>query len=251
MENQTKNPIIIAGPCAIETKNQFFETIEQIHGHVDFIRCGVWKARTSPKNYAGKGNESLYWIQSAQKKYNIPFAIEIGTQAHIKRATKHNINTFWIGARTTSNPFSVQEIAEFLKGSDVEIWIKNPIFSEIKLWFGAIERLYMQNIKNIKVIHRGFHSENPTKYRNNPRWDLLKKFKLTYPNTPIILDPSHIAGKRSLISEVVKKGLELGVNGFMLEVHNNPTKALSDKDQQLTPIEFKKLLQTHNLKQPA
>lgn len=241
---KNNQPIIIAGPCAIENKNQFASTIQNIYNNVDIVRCGVWKGRTSPKSYPGKGTPSLTWIKEAQKKYKTPFAIEIGTVNHIQLALENDIKIFWIGARTTSNPFAVEELAKKLKNLNIEIWIKNPIFSDLKLWFGAIERLYINNLRNLKVIHRGFYSEQSTQYRNPPRWDLLKKFQAQYPNIPIIFDPSHICGDKKLISKVSKKALEFGVDGLMIEVHNNPEEALSDKNQQLNPVEFKQLLDT-------
>jgi len=248
---KNKKTLIIAGPCAIETKSQFLTTIKKIYHFCDFIRCGVWKARTSPKSYHGRGVESLLWIEHAQKKYNTPFCIEVGTLTHVKLALQHNINTFWIGARTTSNPFAIQEIAEYLNGIDAEIWIKNPIFSNLNLWFGAIERFQANKITNLKVVHRGFYSEKSIKYRNPPRWDLLQKFKLKYPEIPIISDPSHISGNKNLIQKVSQDCINKGTDGLMIEVHNQPKKALSDKQQQLNPKAFIDLLKKLNLKQSS
>lgn len=236
--------IIVAGPCAIEKKQQFVKTVDSIYKYVDCIRCGVWKARTSPRDYPGKGTQALKWIQNAQKNYNTPFAIEVGTKTHVELALEHDINILWLGARTTSNPFSVQEIADSVKGLNTEIWIKNPIFADLELWFGAIERL---KSNNIKVIHRGFYKEKTHKYRNPPRWDLVKKFKNFYPDIPIICDPSHISGKRSLIYEVCEEAMNRGAHGLMLEVHTNPEKALSDSNQQLKPKDFIKLISKLNL----
>jgi chorismate mutase len=240
--------IIVAGPCAIETKSGLLSIVKHIHNHVNIIRAGVWKARTLPKNYSGRGSEALKWIEYVQHRYNIPFAIEVGTKTHVELALKYNIKIFWIGARTTSNPFAVQEIADSLSNLDVEIWIKNPIFSNIDLWFGAIKRFQLNKITKIKVIHRGFYEENEEKYRNSPRWDLLDRFRNRYPSIPIICDPSHIAGKRDLIYQTSKKALQENVDGLMIEVHHNPNKALSDKDQQLSPLEFETLLTQLKLK---
>ena len=161
--------IIIAGPCAIETKMQFFETIESIYHDIDIIRCGVWKARTSPYSYSGQGEKALEWIQDAQEKYKICCAIEIGTLNHLNLALKYQIRHFWIGARTTGNPFAVEEISQNLKNKNVEIWIKNPIFPDLQLWIGAIERFKKNKTNSIKLIHRGFFLENSKKYRNQPR----------------------------------------------------------------------------------
>jgi chorismate mutase len=240
--------MIIAGPCAIETKSGLLSVVKEIHNKVDVIRGGVWKARTLPKNYPGKGEGALKWINEIQKKYNILFAIEVGTKSHVELALKYNIKIVWIGARTTSNPFAVQEIAEALYNTDTEIWIKNPIFSNLDLWFGAIERVRLNKLEKIKVIHRGFYSENEKTYRNEPRWDLLDRFRLKYPNIPIICDPSHITGDKKLIFNIAKKAIQKNINGLMVEVHHNPDNALSDKKQQLTPKQFIKLLAKLNLK---
>ena len=247
MERNKK--IIIAGPCAIETKAGLISVVKAIKDKVDIIRAGVWKARTSPNSYAGKGEDALKWIKQIQNKYNVTFAIEVGTKSHVKLALKYNIKKFWIGARTTSNPFAVQEIADALYNTKTEIWIKNPIFSDLDLWFGAIERFHLNEVKKIKVIHRGFHSENEKKYRNDPRWDLLEGFKLKYPHIPVICDPSHIAGDTKLILSIAKQATQKNINGFMMEVHHNPKNALSDKQQQLSPKQFIKLLKQLDLKQ--
>lgn len=237
---------MIAGPCAVETKTQFFETINHIYKYTDIIRCGVWKARTSPHSYSGKGQEALPWIQQASKKFNTPFAIEVGNKKHIQAALKHNINIFWVGARTTANPFAIQEISEAIKGLKVEIWLKNPIIPDLALWFGAVERFKINKVGNLKVIHRGFFSEKKSKYRNAPKWDLLKKFTKKYPNIPIICDPSHIAGKSNLVNEIAQKAIKMDIKNLMIEVHNNPSQALSDAQQQLTPVEYIKLINQLN-----
>ena len=240
--------IIIAGPCAIETKRQFFDTIENIYQDTDIIRCGVWKARTSPHSYSGQGEKALEWIQDAQEKYNICCAIEVGTLNHLKLALKYKIRTFWIGARTTSNPFAIEEISKQLNNKNVEIWIKNPIFPDLKLWIGALERFQKNKKNSIKLIHRGFFLENSKQYRNPPRWDLLKKMRKKYPQIPIICDPSHISGKRTLIQGICEQAIEQRVDGLMIEVHHKPNQALSDAQQQLSPKQFQKLLVNLGLK---
>ena len=240
--------IIIAGPCAIETKEQFFKTIESIYHNTDIIRCGVWKARTSPNSYSGQGEKALKWIKEAQEKYNICCAIEVGTLRHLNLAMQYQIQHFWIGARTTSNPFAVEEIAQNIKNKNVEIWIKNPMFPDFKLWIGAVERFQKNKNNNIKLIHRGFFLEDSKKYRNQPRWDLVKKIRNKYPEIPIICDPSHIAGKRTLIQRVCEQALEEQIDGLMIEVHHKPNQALSDAQQQLCPKKFKKLLLNLGLK---
>ena len=240
--------IIIAGPCAAETKNGLVQVVEGIHHYVDVIRVGIWKARTCPKSYAGRGLKALSWVSDLQKKHNTPFAIEVGSREHVKLALQYNIKILWIGARTTANPFSIQEIAEELRGSDVELWIKNPIFPNLDLFHGAIKRFHLNHCNKLKIIHRGFYDEFNTEYRNSPRWDLLHKIKKSYPSTPIICDPSHIAGQRDLIYPVAQQALNNDIDGLMIEVHHKPEKALSDTKQQLSIKEFINTLTKLNLK---
>tara|TARA_Y100001968_G_C19219412_1_gene648936 strand:- start:137 stop:889 length:753 start_codon:yes stop_codon:yes gene_type:complete len=247
MVQKNKKPgRIIAGPCAIESKKQLYETIKKIHAHIDVIRAGLWKGRTSPASYSGIGKKGLPWLKDIQKKYSLPIAIEVGTTEHIDLALKYDIRVFWIGARTTVNPFSVQEIATSLKGVDAEIWIKNPIIPDLKLWVGAIERFKKTGIENIQTIHRGFYCDRKIIYRNNPKWSLLEKFRKMYPNMPIICDPSHIAGNQKYIYQIAKKACNKGIDGLMVEVHNNPNAAKSDHAQQLNPVRFKRLLSSLN-----
>lgn len=234
--------IIIAGPCAIESKKQFFSIAKEIHSNINFLRCGVWKARTNPYSFSGVGLKALDWVQEIQKKFNVKCAVEVGTTEHVQLALKHKIKTMWLGARTTCNPFIVEQISSCVKNKEVEIWIKNPIFADMKLWFGAIERFKNKGVSNIKVIHRGFFSENKEKYRNPPRWDLLVEFKKKYPEIPLICDPSHISGNKNLIREVTNQAVKYNVSGFMVEVHENPENALSDSMQQLDLIEFREFL---------
>ena len=243
--------IIIAGPCAIETKKVFFDTLESINEYVDVFRAGVWKARTSPKNYKGIGIQGIEWINQAQKKYNKPFAIEVGSAKHVEIALNNNIRILWIGARTTCNPFSVQEICEATKGENVEIWIKNPMFSSVELWIGAIERFEESKTQKIKIIHRGFYTENTGQYRNLPRWDIVKKIREKYLEIPVICDPSHMAGNTHLIQDICLDALNHNIHGFMIEVHQNPEIALSDKGQQLDPKSFYRLMQKLNLTKPS
>lgn len=243
---KNKKKIIIAGPCAVEKKEQFYNTVERIYHYAHIIRAGVWKGRTSPKDYSGSGEEALSWIEDVQNKYKIRVAIEVGTTRHVELALQYNIKILWIGARTTVNPFSVQEIAESMRGLDVEVWIKNPIIPDLKLWVGAIERFQNIGLNQLKSIHRGFYSETQTTYRNNPRWKLLKKFRQIYPHMPIISDPSHITGNTKYIYKIAKKACQENVDGLMFEVHNSPNEALSDKKQQLTPKEFQSLLKKIN-----
>ncbi len=176
MVKKNKN-IIIAGPCAIESKSQFYDIVTKIYSQTDVIRAGVWKARTSPYDYAGVGAKALPWIRDVQKKYRTPVAIEIGTKEHVELALKYDVKIFWLGARTTVNPFAVEELAKAMRGKNIEVWIKNPIIADVQLWTGAIERVLNSGMKNIKLIHRGFYSEKKIAYRNDPKWGLLQNFK--------------------------------------------------------------------------
>ena len=234
--------MIIAGPCSVESKLQLEQTFKRIYKHIDIFRAGVWKARSSVSDYTGYGDNSLQWLNTLQSIYSVPVAVEVGTPRHVELALAHNINFVWIGARTTVNSFYVQEIAESLRGSDVEIWVKNPIYSDLKLWHGSINRMEHVGLTKIKAIHRGFYHENSTFYRNDPRWDLLKKFHKNRPDIPIICDPSHICGNRLHILETCKKAIEQDVNSFMIEAHVKPANALSDSLQQLNPLELIKLI---------
>ena len=248
MVNKAKK-LIIAGPCAVETKPQFEQIVQGIYHNTDIIRAGIWKARTSPNNYHGIGKKGLPWIQEIQKKYKTPIAIEIGTTKHLELALQYNLHVFWIGARTTVNPFAVQELADAMRGLNIELWVKNPIVADIKLWTGAINRFQKIGLTNIKAIHRGFHTEKNIAYRNNPRWKLLEKFRNNHPNIPIICDPSHISGNDKYIYRIAKKAIEKNLDGLMIEVHNTPKKALSDGMQQLNINKFKELL--NKLKYPT
>ena len=236
------NQIIIAGPCSIEKKEQLYNLVEKIHHNIDVLRAGVWKARTSPNDYPGIGELGLPWLKDIQQKYKTPVAIEVGTVKHIELALKHSIKIFWLGARTTANPFAVQELAESMKSLDIELWIKNPIISDLRLWVGTVERIKKIGINNIKIIHRGFYSDKKLNYRNAPNWELLQKFKNYFPELPILCDPSHIAGQKRYIYEIATRAYFEKPDGLMIEVHNEPHRALSDKLQQLDPQEFKNLL---------
>ena len=246
-EKNKKNFLIISGPCAIENKQQFYNVAKKIHAYTHIIRAGVWKARTSPKDYSGCGEQGLIWAKNIQEKYQTPIAIEVGNAYHVKLAIKYNIQFVWLGARTTANPFSVQEIADSLKKTKMEVWIKNPIIPDMKLWSGAISRFQKNGINKLKIIHRGFYSDREKNYRNRPRWQLVNCFKKSHPDIPIICDPSHISGDKRHVYKVAQNAFIKKYNGLMIEVHPFPQKALSDNKQQLTPIEFRELLKKLNL----
>ena len=234
-------PFLIAGPCSAESEEQLRQTVlalknlDQTGTRVHAIRAGVWKPRTRPNSFEGMGEAALPWIQSVRKEVGLPFATEIATPQHLELALKYGIDFVWIGARTTVNPFTVQEIADALRGVDIPVLIKNPINPELALWVGAIERIQRAGVKKLAAIHRGFSTHQPSKYRNLPLWQIPIELKSIFPNLPIIGDPSHIAGKRELLAELAQKAMDINYDGLIIESHINPTVALSDAAQQLTP----------------
>lgn len=242
----TKNnePLIIAGPCGAETRAQILETAKALSQIpvIQLFRSGIWKPRTRPNSFEGVGEEALMWLKEVKEKYNFKTTVEVANANHAELALKHGVDVLWIGARTTVNPFSVQEIADAIKGTNIPVMIKNPIHADLQLWIGAIERINNAGINKLIAVHRGFHFFGKSKYRNKPMWEILIELKTLLPNLPVICDPSHISGRRDLIQHVAQKALNLGVNGLMIEAHVNPEKALSDADQQLKPEDLKKLL---------
>ncbi len=244
--------LIIAGPCGAETREQVLETAKQLsqqpltrpdgNGQVKVFRSGIWKPRTRPNSFEGVGEEGLKWLNEVKEKYNLKTTVEVANAQHVELALKHGVDILWIGARTTVNPFSVQEIADVLKGVDVPVMVKNPIHSDLQLWLGAIERIYNSGINKIIAVHRGFHFFGKSKYRNKPFWEIAIELKTLLPQLPIICDPSHISGRRELIFSVSLKALNLGMSGLMIESHPHPDKALSDAQQQLTPAKVIELL---------
>lgn len=237
-------PLLIAGPCGAETREQVLQTAKEISEikSVKLFRAGIWKPRTRPNSFEGVGEEGLYWLKEVQQQYNLKTTVEVANAQHTELALKHGVDVLWIGARTTVNPFSVQEIADVLKGVDIPVFIKNPVHADLQLWIGAVERLSLAGITKLAAIHRGFHYAGKSKYRNKPLWEIPIELKTIMPELPIICDPSHISGKRELIQSVAQKALDLGMNGLMIETHINPSEALSDAQQQLTPDALKELL---------
>lgn len=242
---QHTSPIIIAGPCSAEEEEQVIKTaqsIKEIIPSITLFRAGIWKPRTRPGKFEGHGEQALQWLYQAKQLFQLPMCIEIANPQHLELALKYKIDAVWIGARTTTNPFSVNEIASALKGVQIPVMIKNPMHPEIKLWIGAIERIMNAGIKDIVAIHRGFFYYGNEKYRNKPLWQIPLELKTTFPNLPIICDPSHIAGKKEYLFEIAQKAINIGMNGLMIETHINPSLALSDKEQQITPSELQQLL---------
>lgn len=244
LDLKSKKPLIIAGPCSAETSEQTLQTAEALAatGKVDIFRAGVWKPRTKPGGFEGAGIPALPWLVEVKKRTGMPVAIEVANAKHVESALAFGIDMFWIGARTTSNPFSVQEIAEALRGSDTPVLVKNPMNADIELWNGAIERLAKCNIKNLGLIHRGFSGYGSSKYRNTPMWHLALEIKKRLPELPIFCDPSHICGNRENLLEVSQRAADLNFNGVMVESHITPDAAWSDAKQQVTPADLVGLL---------
>ncbi len=243
-EKWNKRPLIIAGPCSAETEEQVTETAVQLHktGKVDIMRAGIWKPRTRPGSFEGIGTKGLPWLQSARKLTGIPVAVEVATAKQVEDALHFDIDVLWIGARTTVNPFSVQEVADALRGVDIPVLIKNPINPDLELWIGAVERVAKAGIKQIGLIHRGFSSYGNSEYRNAPMWHLAIEMKRRNPDMMMINDPSHICGRRDILQEVAQTAIDLDYDGLIIESHIDPDKAWSDAKQQITPERLAELL---------
>ncbi|NQX97053.1 MAG: bifunctional 3-deoxy-7-phosphoheptulonate synthase/chorismate mutase type II [Flavobacteriales bacterium] len=239
-----KTPIIISGPCSVESEEQVLQTAKEISklDKVSILRGGIWKPRTRPNSFEGIGAEGLKWLKQAGKEVGLPVATEVANAEHVEACLKNDIDILWIGARTTVNPFSVQEIADALKGVDIPVFVKNPITPDINLWIGALERINAAGITKLAALHRGFSSFDKSSYRNSPMWEIPIELKLMCPELPLFCDPSHIAGDKELIPYVAQKAMDLGMEGLMIESHINPAVAKSDAKQQLTPHELGDLL---------
>jgi len=233
---ELNHPLVIAGPCSAETEEQVLAIAHELKNtDTTVFRAGVWKPRTRPGNFEGIGALALPWLQRVKKETGLLIAIEVANVTHVKLALEHDVDILWIGARTTVNPFAVQEIADALENTDKIVLVKNPINPDLELWIGAIERLQKANIENIGAIHRGFSTYQKTAYRNNPNWQIAIDFKNRLPEVPLINDPSHICGNREGIFDVSQMALDLQFDGLMIETHTNPDKAWSDAKQQITP----------------
>jgi chorismate mutase len=240
----TKRPLIISGPCSAETEEQVVETVQRIAatGKVDMIRAGIWKPRTRPGSFEGIGVKGLPWLSRAKKLTGLPTMVEVATGKQVEDAISFEVDVLWIGARTTVNPFSVQEVADALRGTDVPVLIKNPINPDLELWTGAVERVAKSGVKQIGLIHRGFSSYGNTEYRNAPMWHLAIEMKRRYPDLLFINDPSHICGRCDILHEVAQKAIDLDYDGLMIESHMDPDHAWSDAKQQVTPEKLAELL---------
>jgi chorismate mutase len=241
--------MIIAGPCSAESPEQLFNTCKSLSEQgVHMFRAGVWKPRTRPGNFEGMGEAAFGWIRETRKKFGIPFCIEVANPDHVDLALKNEIDVLWVGARTSVNPFVVQEIAEALRGVNIPIMVKNPVNPDLELWIGAIERFLKTGNSRVGAIHRGFSMARSHPYRNMPRWEIPIELKRRFPDLPLICDPSHISGSKTWLQRIAQHALDLNYHGLMIEVHHKPESALSDAQQQITPYEFSMLIQSLKLR---
>ena len=238
------NPLLISGPCSLESEEQALSTARELakDKRVFIYRGGIWKPRTRPGMFEGVGSIGLEWLKLVKQETGLLTGTEVANAQHVEECLKAGVDVMWIGARSTASPFVVQEIADVLKGTDQIIMVKNPVNPDVQLWVGALERLNQAGLKNLVAIHRGFTPFSDTKYRNYPNWKTVIELKRILPNLPIICDPSHIAGKREYLFEISQKAFDLGLDGLMIESHIDPSCALSDKEQQVTPADLAKIL---------
>ncbi len=237
-------PLIIAGPCSAESRQQVISTAQALaqEGRTNLFRAGIWKPRTRPGSFEGMGEQALAWVSEASAQTGIPAAVEIANPAHLDMALSHNIRIFWLGARTVVNPFMVQEIADALKGLEVAVMVKNPVNPDLNLWIGAIERLYDAGIRRLAAIHRGFSHFESAPLRNKPLWEIPISLKSRIPDLPVITDPSHICGNTTFLHDIAQKAMDLEMDGLMVETHCCPEKALTDAAQQISPVALSALL---------
>lgn len=239
-----KRPLIISGPCSAETEEQVLQTAQRLAatGKIDMLRAGIWKPRTKPGMFEGIGVKGLPWLLQAKKITGLPTAVEVATGKQVEDALNFDVDVLWIGARTTVNPFSVQEVADALRGVEVPVLVKNPINPDLELWSGAVERVARAGIKQIGLIHRGFSSYGNTEFRNTPMWHLVIEMKRRNPDMMLINDPSHICGRRDILMSVAQKAIDLDFDGLMIESHIDPDNAWSDARQQVTPERLLEML---------
>lgn len=244
--SEFNQPLFIAGPCSAESEKQMLTIAEKMPKETQIFRAGIWKPRTKPNSFEGVGAIGLNWLSKVKEEFGLKIATEVATANHVKLALEYDVDVLWIGARTTVNPFQVQEIAEALRDTQKIILVKNPVNPDLELWIGALERLYGQGIKNLGAIHRGFSTYKKQKYRNLPQWQIPLDFKQRLPSIPMICDPSHIAGDRNFVHEIAQKAFNFGFNGLMIETHHCPQEAWSDAAQQITPQTLQHIIE--NLK---
>jgi len=251
MGSKKERPFLVSGPCSAESEKQVIETALELAGYgVRVYRAGIWKPRTRPNSFEGRGTVALPWLRRVKEETGMLTATEVANILHVKMALDAGIDILWIGARTTANPFAVQEIADAVRGSDIPVFIKNPINPDIGLWIGAIERINNAGIKKIIAIHRGFSTFQETKFRNTPHWEIPIELKRRIPELPLINDPSHICGRRDLLQDVSQKAMDLDFDGLFIESHIDPDKALSDSNQQITPEALGELINSLIIRKP-
>lgn len=245
-------PLIIAGPCSAETEEQLLATAHLLAntGKVHVLRAGIWKPRTRPGEFEGIGSIGLQWLRKAKKETGLPVTTEVATAKHVEEALAAGIDILWVGARSTANPFTVQEIADALKGVDVPVLVKNPVNPDLSLWLGALERINRAGIRKLAAIHRGFSSFEKTAFRNEPMWDIAIQLKTMVPDLPIINDPSHICGNRELIPYIAQKALDMDMQGLIVESHIDPSNAWTDAKQQVTPQSLADMIGNLALRRP-
>lgn len=241
---QPGSKVLMAGPCSAESPEQLLSTAKGIAAHYpnNIFRAGIWKPRTRPGSFEGIGDEAVKWLREVKCETGMRVATEVATTHHVELALKNEIDVLWIGARTTGNPFHVQELAESLRGVDVPVLVKNPLHPDIQLWIGGLERFHRAGIARLGAIHRGFHAYENSGYRNVPRWQIVHSLKSIYPGLPVICDISHIAGHREYLSTIAQQAYDLNLEGLMIEAHCSPDKALSDSQQQITPHDLHQLV---------
>ena len=231
-----ERPLVIAGPCSAETEEQVMNTATQLASKgIKLFRAGIWKPRTKPGGFEGVGVEGLPWLKRVKTETGMLVCTEVATAKHVLECLKAGIDVLWIGARTTANPFAMQEIADALRGVDIPVLVKNPVNPDLELWIGALERLNQAGLQRLGAIHRGFSSYERKIYRNLPQWHIPIELRRRIPQLPILCDPSHIGGKRELIAPLCQQAMDLGFDGLIVESHCDPDKAWSDASQQVTP----------------
>jgi chorismate mutase len=238
-----ERPLIMAGPCSAESEEQVLTTARQLASQgIKIYRAGIWKPRTRPNAFEGVGSVGLPWLKKVKEQLGMYTAVEVANVKHVYEALKYGVDILWIGARTTANPFAVQEIADTIKGMDIIVLVKNPVNPDLDLWIGALERLNDAGIRKLAAIHRGFSTYDKSAYRNDPHWQIPIELRRRVPNLPIIVDPSHIGGKRELIFDISQRAMDLNFDGLIIESHCNPDAAWSDAKQQVTPDALKCIL---------
>jgi chorismate mutase len=241
--DKQNKPLIVSGPCSAESEEQVISTAMELSMNgVDVFRAGIWKPRTRPGGFEGMGSVALPWLRRVKEETGMLTATEVANVWHIREALKYDTDILWIGARTTANPFAIQELAEALRGIDIPVFVKNPVNPDIELWVGALERLNKAGITRLAAVHRGFSHYGESPYRNMPQWEIPVELKRRFPELPVITDPSHICGNRELLFSVAQTAMDLDFDGLFIESHIDPDSALSDKNQQLTPADLKHLL---------